>query len=133
MAKLEEIIYSDIINNMERNPLTNDVGMAINSQSVKDSLLSLINTNFTERPYQPEIGSDINALLFENVDFITANSLEALIIQLIDNFEPRVNLQQVIATPIPDRNIFELKIIYYIINNLDNVETMTTELKQNGT
>lgn len=132
MSTLTEIIYSDIIANFEANPLTDDVGMALNTQAVKDSLFSLINTNKGERPYHPEIGGDIRSLLFETVDFITANALEVAIEELILNWEPRVVLEQVIATPFPDQNQFDIKIIFYIINNLQNKETLSTELKANG-
>lgn len=131
MSTLQEIIYSDIINNFEQNPLSLDLGMAINTQAVKDSLYSLINTNKGERPYHPEIGGNIRNLLFEQVDFITANSLESSIEELILNFEPRVVLEQVIATPYPDQNQFDIKIIFYIINNLENKEILETELKAN--
>lgn len=132
MSTLKEIIYSDIIENFEANPLTDDVGMALNTQAVKDSLFSLINTNKGERPYHPEIGADIRSLLFEQVDFITANTLEVAIEEIILNWEPRVVLEQIIATPNPDQNQFDIKIIFYIINNLQNKETISTELKANG-
>ena len=74
-------------------------------------------TNHYERPFQPEIGSNIRKLLFENVDSITSARIEREIQETIDNFEPRVRTSRVTAIAAPDENGYKLELEFFVINN----------------
>jgi phage baseplate assembly protein W len=78
-------------------------------------------TNFYERPFQPQIGSNVRRLLFENVDRIVAAQLERAIEETILNFEPRVQVSRVIATPSPDENKYDVYLEFFVINNPDPI------------
>ena len=60
-------IYSDLDLDFTRNPVTSDVVKLTDVEAVKRSVKNLIQTNHYERPFHPEIGSDVRALLFENI------------------------------------------------------------------
>ena len=73
-------------------------------------------TNHYDRPFHPEIGSNIPALLFENHGPITANQLSRAIEEMIGNFEPRARIQSVECWPLPDTNSYDIHIYFYIEN-----------------
>jgi phage baseplate assembly protein W len=116
MATLQKI-YSDIDLTFNRLPVTNDIALRYNDQSVIASVRNLLLTNFYERPFQPSLGSNIDAILFEQSDGITSNILENEIRNVIKNFEPRVTINQIIIQPDLDNNSFNLTMSFFIGNN----------------
>ena len=57
----------------------------------------------------------MNNLLFENVDDVTAMSVRTEIINVIENFEPRVKLMKVSVDADIDAYNMDVKITYQII------------------
>ena len=118
-------IYKDLDLDFGRNTVTNDVNKLTDIEAVKRSVRNLINTNHYERPFHPEIGSDVRAMLFEPMTPLTALNLQRKVAEVLNNFEPRINLQQVLASPDIDRNSYELKIMFYVIGVPEPVEVET--------
>ena len=108
-------IYSDLYLDFTRNPVTSDVVKLTDVEAVKRSVKNLIQTNHYERPFHPEIGSDVRALLFENMTPLTALNLERKVQEVLQNFEPRAKISSVIAEPIEDRNAYHLQISFYVV------------------
>jgi len=116
MATLKKI-YSDLDLTFTRNPVTGDVSMSYDEQSVIRSVRNLLMTNFYERPFQPTLGSNLNAFLFEQISAITASSIETEIKNVVNNFEPRVSIDNVEVVAIEDANAFYVNLSFYIGNN----------------
>ena len=57
-------IYKDLNLNFSANPVTQDVTTVTDVISVKRSIRNLLLTNHYDRPFHPEIGSNIQHLLF---------------------------------------------------------------------
>ena len=114
-SKRANRIYKDLDLNFGRNKVTNDVNKLTDVEAVKRSVRNLINTNHYERPFHPEIGSDVRALLFENMTPLTALNLERKVQEVLQNFEPRAKISSVIAEPIEDRNAYHLQISFYVV------------------
>ena len=110
-------IYSDLDLDFTRNPVTSDVVKLTDVEAVKRSVKNLIQTNHYERPFHPEIGSDVRAMLFEPMTPLTALNLQRKVAEVLNNFEPRINLQQVLASPDLDRNSYALKILFYVVGS----------------
>ena len=124
-SKRANRIYKDLDLNFGRNPITNDVNRLTDVEAVKRSVRNLINTNHYERPFHPEIGSDVRAMLFEPMTPLTALNLQRKVAEVLNNFEPRINLQQVLASPDLDRNSYALKILFYVVGTNQPVEVET--------
>ena len=75
-SKRSTRIYKDLDLDFGRNIVTNDVNKLTDVESVKRSVRNLINTNHFERPFHPEIGGNVRALLFENMTPLTALNLQ---------------------------------------------------------
>jgi phage baseplate assembly protein W len=74
-------------------------------------------TNFYERPFQPDVGSNLDKLLFEPATSLTANILESEIINVITNYEPRVSIDVLQVTLNPDKNSFSVYLSFFVGNN----------------
>jgi len=110
-------IYSDLDFTFQKNPVTGDISMSYDDNSVIRSVRNLLLTNFFERPFQPDLGSNVDATLFELAGPATAASLETEIKNVIKNFEPRVNLISVKAMSIEEQNAFYVELQFFIGNN----------------
>lgn len=102
-------------------PIKKDVNKHTSEMAVINSIKNLVLTNHYERPFQPEIGSNVSKLLFENLDFITAAALEREITQTIRNFEPRASVYRVRAIPDYDNNGFTVDMEFTIVNRTEPI------------
>ena len=109
-------VYKDLNLNFTRNPVTGDVATVTDVNAVKRSIRNLLLTNHYDRPFHPEIGANIPALLFENFGPITGNQLSRNIEEMILNFEPRARVETVECFPVPDSNRYDVRIYFYVEN-----------------
>jgi phage baseplate assembly protein W len=131
MAKIKRSTtsFSDLDLMFSRNPNTNDVGRKLDVEAVKSSLRHLILTSTYERPFHPEIGGNIHALLFENDTPQTRRMLEQSIRTTVLNHEPRAQLSNVIVTPNPDSNEYTITIYFYVVS-INEEQVFTTYLQR---
>ena len=109
-------VYKDLNLNFSANPVTGDVTTVTDVIAVKRSVRNLLLTNHYDRPFHPEIGSNIPALLFENFGPITGNQLSRTVEEMISNFEPRARVETVECYPVPDTNTYDVRIYFYVEN-----------------
>ena len=112
-----ERTFRDLDLNFTIHPVKKDINTYKNEYAVINSIKNLVLTNHYERPFQPEIGSNIRRLLFENVDTVTAAQIEREITEVIGNFEPRAQVSRVNAIPSPDENKYQIYLEFFIINS----------------
>ena len=122
-------VYSDLNLNFTKNPSTKDVARLTDVEAVKRSVRNLILTNRFERPFHPEIGSSIRDLLFETITPLNAILLQDRVEEVIDNFEPRANINQVIVQDEIDRNRYKVTVSFYVVNTPEPV-TITEFLQR---
>ena len=116
-------VYKDLNLNFTANPVTGDVATVTDVIAVKRSVRNLLLTNHYDKPFHPEIGSNIPYLLFENFGHITVNQISRAIEEMIGNFEPRARVENVECFPLADTNTYDIRIYFY-------VENMTAELQE---
>ena len=124
-------IYKDLDLDFGRNVVTNDVNKLTDVEAVKRSVRNLINTSHFERPFHPELGGNVRAMLFEPMTPLTAINLQRKVEEVLNNFEPRAKITQIIADPDIDRNAYRLSIKFYVIGiqNPITVETFLERLR----
>ena len=107
--------FKDISLSFSRHPITNDIPAIFNEDAIKKSVMNLVRTKIGERFFNPLLGSNIEAMLFE----LTTNRLDDALIEeirnTINNFEPRVNLRDVSINGDFDNNEIYAEIVYDII------------------
>jgi phage baseplate assembly protein W len=129
MATLPNI-YSDIDFNFTKKPVTADVALSYNEQAVIRSIRNLLSTKHYERPFNPDLGSNLDALLFEMVTPLTANALKNEITTIIKNYEPRASLKDLAVSALPDNNAYNITLSFYI-ENATLPTTVTLLLERN--
>ena len=113
--------FKDLDLNFTIHPVKKDINTHKNEYAITNAVKNLILTNHYERPFQPEIGSNIRRLLFENVDAVTASQIEREIVETISNFEPRVQVSKVTVVASPDENGFKVNLEFFVINNANPI------------
>jgi len=114
-------IYKDLNLAFEQNTATKDIQKITDIEAVKRSVRNLINTNHYEKPFHPEIGSNLRAMLFELMTPQMNHVISKQIENLINNYEPRCNLVQVFTQPRLDRNGYSVQISFRVQNHPDEV------------
>jgi len=116
-SKKSSRIYKDLNLDFQQNTATKDIQKMLDVESVKRSVRNLINLNHYEKPFHPEVGSNLRALLFENITPQISHFIGKQIELLIRNYEPRCRLVQVANMPNLDRNGYSVSISFYVVNN----------------
>ena len=122
--------FRDINMSFKVNPLTFDLIANTNETAIARSVRNLILTAPGERPFNPELGSQVNRLLFEPIDDITTEALKEQIENTINNFEPRVRLRQVVVKPNFDIGEYDIAIRYDIIGIEAQPQQLSFALQQ---
>ena len=120
--------FKDVSVTFGKHPNTDDVLVTKDENAIKIALQNLVMTRRGERPFQPLIGSRIPELLFDILDFATAATISDEIYTLVDRYERRVRLVDVVTTPNFDSNAYEIQIEYEIIGRELDSGPLTTEL-----
>ena len=124
-SKRANRLYKDLDLDFGRNVSTSDVNKLTNVEAVKRSLRNLINLQHFEKPFHPEIGSAIRTMLFEPISPLTSLNIQRKIEEVISNFEPRVKLNQILATPDYESNRYDVRILFYVVGSSQPVEVQT--------
>ena len=107
--------FKDISLSFDPHPVTGDLRVLKNEAAIRRSVRNIVQTIPTEKFFNSLFGSDIRGSLFDFVDFGTASVIADQIQTSIENFEPRVDNLEIQVFPRPDRNEFEVNVIFDII------------------
>jgi phage baseplate assembly protein W len=107
--------FKDISLSFDPHPVTKDLPVLLNQRAIIRSVRNLVETIPNERFFNPNLGSNVRSSLFDFVDYATASTVQDQIIEVINNYEPRVTNVIVQVDPIPDLNEFEVTITFEII------------------
>ena len=107
--------FKDLSMSFQVNPISSDLIATKNETAIARSIRNLVITRPGERFFNPNLGSRVSETLFDNMDEVSASIVEDDIRDTIDNYEPRVKLVSVKATPDYQGNAFDVVITYNII------------------
>ena len=130
-SKRSSRIYKDLNLDFSFNSATKDIQKITDVEAVKRSVRNLINLNHYEKPFHHEVGSNLRAMLFELMTPQMNHVISKQIQKLITNYEPRARLVQVATIPDFDRNAYNCKIFFYVVNQPEpvTVETFLERLR----
>ena len=110
--------FKDISLSFSPHPVTKDLPVLLNERAIVRSVRNLVETIPTERFFDPDLGTDIRASLFENFTATTVTIIEDQIRSTIRRYEPRVDDIGIEVDGLPDRNALNIKVIF-TINGLE--------------
>jgi hypothetical protein len=126
MATTLTKLYSDLDFSFTKTPGRNDIALSYDDMAVVRAVRYLLLTKHYERPFQPNLGSNVQRLLFEPATPLTVSSLKTEIETVIKNHEPRVRLVQIIVEEDVDNNSYSVSIEFYIGNNVQTTQVNLT-------
>lgn len=121
--------YSDLDLSLALNLNFHDVVPYVDIDAVKNSVRNLILSNYFDRPFQPALGSNVSAFLFEPADNFTISAMREEIKRVLKKFEPRVDSVTVEVIDNSDRNAYDITVGFRVIA-LDQRVDMTLYLKR---
>jgi len=119
-------LYADFHKDLTENPVNFDLARKINEEAVKESIKNLILTDRGERPFQPKLGSNIRAVLFDTVTPAITETVREMISDTIRNYEPRANLINVEVTGDVDTNGIKATVTFNVINSEEPITLEAT-------
>jgi hypothetical protein len=111
--------YSDFDLDFDAHPVTKDILKKTNENSIAQSIRNLLLTSNYERPFNPDLGSDLKRFLFEPVDNVTTSLIQDSIFQTLSNFEPRITVEEVVAVPNFDLDRYDVTVSFYVKNTFE--------------
>ena len=124
-SKRSARIYKDLNLDFQQNSATKDIQKWLDVESVKRSVRNLINLNYYEKPFHPEIGSNLRGLLFENITPQISHYMGKQIELLIKNYEPRCKMVEVVNKPNIERNGYSVSVSFYVVNTPTPIQVET--------
>jgi hypothetical protein len=117
--------YRDMAFSMFANPMSGDIGKKVGASAVKGAILSILKTNYNERLFDPEFGSDIRGSLFEQMNPITEQRMKKKIEAAIARHEPRAEVLGVSVKAQEEQNRYEISILFNVAS-VAEIQKITT-------
>lgn len=113
---MDNIKYRDLDLDFVRHPITNDVSMKINAEAVRRSVRNLILLNLADKPFHPEISTNLSGLLFENITPQVMYNLKQIVLEILKKYEARVKPIDIKVKAFPDDNSIYAMLQFQIVN-----------------
>jgi phage baseplate assembly protein W len=126
-------IYKDLNLFFSRNPVTGDVSTVSDVQNIKRAVRNLVLLNTWDKPFHPEIGTNVRGSLFENFTPIMVAVLREKIEESIKRYEPRVTVTDVSFGEVEqhlDNNELRCTIEFTINNVPERIEEVELMLQR---
>ena len=117
--------YKDLAYSMFANPMSGDIGKKTGAAAVKGAIVSILKTNFGERLFAPEFGSNIRALLFEQMNPITEQRMRKKIEAAIARHEPRAEVLGVSVKAQEEQNRYEISVVFNVASEAETQKLTT--------
>ena len=111
--------FKDLSVTFKKHPVTNDLVQVKDKAAIVQAMTALILTRKGERLFQPELGCDVQSILFEPLDFGSAGLIKSSIKETLVRYEPRIRVNDVLCTVDYDNNGYEVEVYYTIIGRED--------------
>src|ERR1035437_10231747 len=119
--------FTDLDLNFVAHPLTGDVTVLSDIGAIKASIAHLVQTNFGDRPFHPEIDGKVGRLLFEMADQQLVKVIRDAIMTTISGYEPRARIIDIIIDIISDSNSVAISIQFAMLGT-SNTSSLTLSL-----
>ena len=111
--------FKDLSITFKKHPVSDDLVQVKDKAAIAQSIAALLLTRKGERPFQPELGSDIARALFEPLDYGSAAIVRSAITEVLGTYEPRINVDNVQVFVNDGENGYDVELTYKIIGRAD--------------
>ena len=117
--------YKDLAFSMFANPMSGDIGKKTGAAAVKGAIVSILKTNFNERLFAPEFGSNIRALLFEQMTPLTEKRLKKEVESALAKHEPRATVLGTSVKAQEEQNRYEISVVFNVASEAETQKLTT--------
>ena len=111
--------FKDLSITFKKHPVSDDLVTVKDKAAIVQSITALLLTRKGERPFQPQLGCDIQNILFEPLDYGSAGILKSEIADVLNRYEPRISIDSILCTPDYLNNGYEVELSYTIVGRDD--------------
>ena len=126
----EVLSFKDLSITFKKHPVTNDLVTVKDNAAVSQSIKGLLLTRRGERPFQPDLGSGLQDLLFEPMDYGSAALIKKEIRETLNRFEPRISITKLMCYPDLMNNGYDVELEYKIIGREDRAVALDIFLER---
>ena len=111
--------FKDLSITFKKHPVTDDLVTVKDKAAVAQSIKGLLLTRRGERPFQPDLGSGLQNLLFEPLDYGSGALIKKEIKETLSRYEPRISITKLMCYPDVSNNGYEVELEYLILGRND--------------
>jgi phage baseplate assembly protein W len=99
--------------------LQGGISLSAADQKVREAILIILRTELGERRYRPDFGCRLSELTFAPLNSKTLFLMRLYVQEALETWEPRINLEQVVAEPDPILGKVNIIINYRLKSNYE--------------
>ena len=122
--------FKDLSITFKKHPVTDDLVTVKDKSAVAQSIKGLLLTRRGERPFQPDLGSGLQDLLFEPLDYGSGALIKKEIKETLSRYEPRISIQKLMCYPDMSNNGYEVELEYFILGREDRAVVLDIFLER---
>jgi len=111
--------FKDLSVTFKKHPVSNDLVQVKDKAAIVQSITALLLTMKGERPFQPQLGCNVQKVLFEPLDYGSAGLIKSEIRNTLNRYEPRISINSILCVPDFDNNGFQVELKYTIVGRED--------------
>ena len=122
--------FKDLSITFKKHPVTDDLVTVKDKSAVAQSIKGLLLTRRGERPFQPDLGSGLQNLLFEPLDYGSGALIKKEIKETLSRYEPRISIKKLMCYPDMSNNGYEVELEYFILGREDRAVALDIFLER---
>ena len=111
--------FKDLSVTFKKHPVTDDLVTVKDKSAIIQSITGLLLTKKGERPFQPDLGCDIQTVLFEPLDYASAAMIKSEVLSTLNQYEPRISVVDIECNPDYNNNGYNVELIFKRIGRDD--------------
>ena len=116
--------FKDLSVTFKKHPVSDDLVTVKDKAAIVQAITALLLTRKGERPFQPNLGCDIQNVLFEPLDFASAAIIKSEIRDTLNRYEPRISTDNIRCVPDYRNNGYDVEMTYTIVGRDDTPITV---------
>ena len=122
--------FKDLSITFKKHPVTDDLVTVKDKAAVAQTIKGLLLTRRGERPFQPDLGSGLQNLLFEPLDYGSGALIKKEIKETLSRYEPRISITKLMCYPDVSNNGYEVELEYFILGREDRAVALDIFLER---
>ena len=111
--------FKDLSVTFKKHPVTDDLVTVKDKSAIIQSITGLLLTKKGERPFQPDLGCDIQTVLFEPLDYASAAMIKSEVLSTLNQYEPRISVVDIECNPDYNNNGYNVELTFKRIGRDD--------------